>query len=252
MNVIRKQIIMKELYEKKSVSVTNLSRDLDVSTMTIRRDLKNLEKEGLVRVEHGGATLNGEALFEFGMNIKQNENNIEKQRIAEKCLEYINDGDIIFLDAGTTVLEIAKLLVNGRKITVVTNSLLVANILAAGGNQNFIMCPGKFRETSMAFMGQLTDAFIANFKIDKMFLGVEGVSMSFGVSVPDIDDGTTKQCISKTAKKVICVADSEKFGKNWFYCIQPLSEIDVIITDDRIDSQVYNDYISNGVSIIKV
>ena len=100
----------------------------------------------------------------------QNEINVsEKQRIAAKCMEYINEGDSVFLDAGTTPNELAALLRGKRNISVLTHSLLVANTTATMRNIKLIMCPGEFRENSMAFLGPLTDDFIQHFQIDTLF-----------------------------------------------------------------------------------
>lgn len=249
MNILRKHTIMKKLNSDGSVLISDLAKEFKVSTMTVRRDLVELEQEGFVTLEHGGAVLNGSSMFEYNMNTKLGEYQKEKERIAYKCLEYINDGDTIFLDAGTTNSEIAKLLINNRKIKIITNSLLVANILASGNDNKYIMCPGEFRETSMAYMGQFTDEFVANFKIDKLFLGVEGVGLDEGVTVPDIQDGLTKKNLSKIATKVICVADSSKFGKKWFYRILPIENVDVLVTDSNLDEKVVKKYLDRKIKI---
>lgn len=246
----RKLAIMKQIQAEGQASIAELSDQYQVSTMTIRRDLMKLAEEGLVTLEYGGAVLNTGAMFEYNMPMKECEYRQEKIRIAKACAAYIKEGDSIFLDAGTTVCELAKVLVNRKNITVMTHSLLVANIFAAS-DIDLIMCPGKFRAKSMAYMGQLTDQFLTSFHIDKLFLAVEGVEAETGVSVPNIQDGVTKQNLMKCSKWIACMADSSKFGKTFHYNICEMSQIDLLVTDTGIDDEKVKRYEQN-VKVIRV
>lgn len=253
MNTIaRKRAVMQKLEEEGSVNIVELAQELNVSSMTIRRDLAKFAQDGLVRLEYGGAVLNDGSLFEYNMTMKKEQKLEEKRRIAEKCTEYINDGASIFLDAGTTVNEIAKLISNRKNLNVMTNSLLAANTLSKSKNIRVMMCPGFFRETSMAYMGQLTDSFINQFRIDVLFLGVEGVDLDTGVSVPDVTDGATKQHLVEHANEVVCMADSGKFQKSYFYNICPISKLDVLVTDTGLDEEIADMYLDKGVNLIRV
>lgn len=227
----RKLSIMKKIQEQGQVNIAELAEEYGVSVMTIRRDLAKFAKEGMITLEYGGAVLNTGALFEYNMVMKQREYQEEKRRIAKECVSYINDGDSIFLDAGTTICEVARLIAGRKNLTVMTHSLLVANVLSKNDSINLVMCPGKFRATSMAYMGQLTDDFVSSFRFDKLFLAVEGVDLETGLSVPNLTDGITKKRLVRQSKKVICAADSSKFGKSFYYSICDLSEIDLIVTD---------------------
>lgn len=247
----RKKAIMRELQEKGSVNISEIAGKYGVSTMTIRRDLARFEKDGLVTVEYGGAVLNSGAVFEYNMTMKAAEHPMEKKAIAEKCVQYIQDGESVFLDAGTTTAEIAKLLPKRSNLLVLTNSLLAANILARSEDIRVVMCPGDFRQVSMAFMGPLTDAFIANLKIDRLFLAVEGISLEQGVTVPDIMDGTTKKTLVEHSKSVICVADHSKFGQEYLYRIAPLEQVDYLVTDQGLPEELGRVYEEKGVSLIR-
>lgn len=237
----RKLEIMKYLQSNGHVECTELAEKFGVSTMTIRRDLAKLEKEGLVTMEYGGAVLNNGGNFEHSMTMKQVQFVEEKMRIAKKCASYIKDGDIIYLDAGTTVCELAKLIGNRNNITVMTHSLLVANALAAT-DVNLIMCPGHYRQKSMAYMGQLTDQFISSFRVDKLFLGVEGVHKETGVSVQNSRDGVTKAKLIHQAKWVCCMADSSKFEHEYYYNISDWNSIDILVTDTGLDDSIAESY----------
>lgn len=250
--IARKQRILQRLEKNGSAGVAELAEELEVSSMTIRRDLASLAESGLVTVEHGGAVLNSGSLFERNMMLKKDTYADEKSRIAQKALEYINSGDSIFLDAGTTVNCLAGLLGSKKNIIVLTHSLLVANQTANMKGLRVIMCPGEFREDSLAFMGPLTDEFVTGFTIDTLFLGIEGISLENGVSVPDIVDGVTKKSLLQNAKKVICLVDSSKFGNDYFYRIAALSEIDLIITDTGLPQDTLDRYRKNSINILAV
>ena len=219
-NISRKQFILNKLQEQGSVTITELAEELQVSSMTIRRDLAALSSNGLVTLEHGGAMLNSGSMFEYTNKKKNEYMSQEKKKIAQKCLEYITEGDSVFLDAGTTAACVAELLRSKKNLIVMTHSLLAANALANAKKIKHIMCPGEFREQSMAYMGPLTDEFIENFQIDTLFLCVEGIDVEQGVSVVDILDGNTKKVLVKKARKVICIADHSKFNKSFFYKIR--------------------------------
>ena len=236
MNAIeRKRYILDELQRNGSVVITDLAERIQVSSMTIRRDLNAMAEDGMVTLEHGGAVLNSGSLFECSISFKNEINVPEKQRIAAKCMAYINEGDSVFLDTGTTPNELAMLLRGKRNISVLTHSLLVANTAATMRNIKLIMCPGEFRENSMGFLGPLTDDFIQCFQIDTLFLSLEGIDLNDGISVVDVQDGHTKKVLVEKAKRVICMADHTKFNKSFFYKIAPITDVDLVVTDTGLD-----------------
>lgn len=251
MNAIeRKRYILDELQRNGSVVITDLAERIQVSSMTIRRDLNAMAEDGMVTLEHGGAVLNSGLLFECSISFKNEINVSEKQRIAAKCMEYINEGDSVFLDAGTTPNELAALLRGKRNISVLTHSLLVANTTATMRNIKLIMCPGEFRENSMAFLGPLTDDFIQHFQIDTLFLALEGIDLTDGLSVVDVQDGHTKKVLVEKAKRVICMADHSKFNKSFFYKIAPITDVDLVITDDGLDAATQELFRQNNIPLV--
>lgn len=251
MNAIeRKRYILNELQRNGSVVITDLAERIQVSSMTIRRDLNAMAEDGMVTLEHGGAVLNNGSLFERNMSFKSEINATEKQRIAAKCMEYINEGDSIFLDAGTTPNEVAVLLRGKRNISVLTHSLMVANTTANMRNIKLIMCPGEFRENSMAFLGPLTDDFIQHFQIDTLFLSLEGIDLNDGLSVVDVQDGHTKKVLVEKAKRVICIADHSKFNKSFFYKIAPVADVDLVVTDTGLDAATQELFRQNNVPLV--
>ncbi len=231
----RKIEIAQKIKQQGKVNISDLASEYGVSTMTIRRDLARLEKEGLVSVEYGGAVLRNKFLSEFDMEQKQNLFSEEKKRIARAALNFIHDGDSIFIDAGTTTCEVARLLGQRKSLKVMTNSLIAANVLSSNEDIELIICPGKYRAMSRAFMGQLTDKFLSAFHFDILFLGIEGIGDS--IFVPDETDGMTKQKLIQQSDTVICLADHSKFNQTFYYQVANLNAIDHIITDDGLDNE---------------
>lgn len=249
--VERQNQIIQRLNEKGFININEIAEELNVSSMTIRRDLRSLEKDGILKIRSGGAILASNALLELSIEEKQTINQIEKQDIARVAASYIKKGTC-FLDAGTTVAELAKFIsVSPRKTATVfmTNSLLSANLLSQSGDFNLLMCPGQFRKTSMAFLGPVFDQFIQNYKIDLLFLGTEGIDAMFGLSVPDIDDASSKRTLINQAEEVILLADSSKFDKSFFCKIASLDRIDLIITDSGLNSKTKEKLEETGISV---
>lgn len=247
----RRHAILDTLQKEGSCDLNDLARRFNVSSMTVRRDLKELAGNGSITVSRGLAVMNDGALQEYSMLVKHDIAVEEKKRIARACLGYIQDGDSIFLDAGTTAKELAALLArNNRSVNIMTHSLLAAQELSASHQASMIMCPGEYRAMSMAFMGPLTDDFIKKFQIDTLFLTIEGVDLAEGVSVVDVADGHSKEVLIDQAKQVVLLADSTKFGKSFFYKVAQLDKIDAIITDSGLDSTLREAFVAAGVKVI--
>lgn len=251
--VERKQVILNELQEHGRADIVALAEELGVSSMTIRRDLKRLAENGTVTISQGIAVLNEGALQEYNMEFKHQVNLDQKRRIARKAFELINEGESVFLDAGTTIKELAQLMNRMRNINIMTHSLLAANAIARlPESSRLIMCPGEYREMSLAYMGPLTDDFVQRFQIDLLFLSTEGLSLNQGISVIDVLDGHTKRALINQARRTICLADSSKFGASFFYSIAPLDKIDLVITDTGLDDTLYEEYVQQGINIVRV
>lgn len=251
--VERRRYILDILQDQGSADISELAERLGVSSMTVRRDLKELMGNGSITITQGTAVLNDGALREYNMLVKHDINVEEKRRIARKCFEYVSDGDSIFLDAGTTVKELAQLICQcDKSVNIMTHSLLAANELTGIKGSRMIMCPGEYRAMSMAFMGPLADDFIKRFQIDVLFLSIEGIDLATGISVVDIDDGHSKKVLIEQAKSVVLMTDSSKFQKSFFYKIAPLSMIDLIVTDDGLQDTVFEEYRQAGLNIIRV
>lgn len=248
----RRKKIIAELERTGSVKTAELSEQMGVSSMTIRRDLNYLQEEGIVSLAHGGAVLNNGSLMEHGMFYKEDTMIEEKRRIGEFCYNFVNDGDAVFIDTGSTTKMVAETIINRKNIVVVSHSLPVQQLLAHSPGIKLIAAPGVFREKTMGFLGQMTCDFVSGMKFDTLFLGVEGVDIRHGVSVPDIVDGETKRSLVRQAKKVVVAADYTKIGISYFMSIVPLSEIDVLVTNKEADSAALDGIREQGVEVFLV
>lgn len=248
----RRKDILEQLEKHKSVNITELSELLDVSSMTIRRDLNLFAEQGIVTLVHGGAVLNRGAAIIHNMPFKEEILREEKNRIASFCANLVNEGSSIFIDCGSTTKEIAETILQKKNIVVMTNSLPVSNILSTAKNIKLIMLPGVFREKNQGFFGQMTSEFVSNFKIDILFLGAEGLDINQGATSPDIVDAETKRSLVKQATKVVLVIDHTKLGVSSFMTVATLKEIDTIVTDKDANSELIEELRNQGVEVFLV
>ena len=165
-------------------------------------------------------------------------------------LKYIEDGDTIVLDSGTTTTEIAKNLEQFKSLTIVTNALNIASILADYEGFSIFMPGGFLRKKSLSLVGPLADESFEKFYCDKLFLGVDGFDTSHGLSTPNSEEAHLNQIMISIAKKIIVVADSRKFLRRRFAYIAPVSKIDVVITDSGISDEDRARLEKSGVEVI--
>jgi len=208
----REHRILQLLKGQRVVSVAELSRDLDVSEATVRRDLQELAKKGsLVRVR-GGAALGEDSRAEPLFADKEGKQTSEKERIARRALDLIEDHDTIYLDGGSTVLALARLLDERVGLTIVTNSLTAASELMES-NHHLILVGGEFRAISRTLVGPLTEPIISSLNVDKAFMGTIGFVAADGLMTTDPSEAFTKTEIMKRSNRVILLADHTKLGK---------------------------------------
>lgn len=249
---IRQEQILNQIKRHETVTTQELAKEFQVSIMTIRRDLQVLEKEGYIRLIHGGAVWNEEAVTEQTINYKKKIYAQEKQAIASYCRFLVHENQMIFIETGTTTQAVAEELTKINQLKIFTNSLLTLNTLAKFENNQFFAVPGAYRELSNGFVGSLANQFIEQFSFDLAFVGAEGIDLSNGISVPDMEDALTKKCVINNSKKVILVADHSKFGHSFSYKICDFESISCIITDVGLNQAIVKDYQKAGIPIIQV
>lgn len=226
----RQKAIQQYLAKKGNASVAELFKMFNVSEMTIRRDLKDLEKKGLLRRTYGGAFPTEPAFFEMSFKAKYSVFTHEKKAIGKACAEMIRDGDVIFLDSGTTTLEVAKN-ISARAITVVTNDMNIGLTLMNHPDINLFISGGELRHGTNNLVGSKALSFFEGIQGKKLFMGVEGVDAEAGFTIPDLDEVVIKRRMMKAVEQVIVVADQSKLGRNSMGVIAPLSAAHLLVTN---------------------
>jgi len=245
----RRRQIREILKESGVASVDQLRAQLGVSAATVRRDLEALETRGMVRRVHGGAvSVEGrpeEPLFDDKAEIAAR----EKQRIAEAALKLVKQGDSVFLDGGSTVLALARLLGEWRDLTVVTNSLRVAATLSGAG-PGVIVAGGELRRLSQTFVGALTRPLLDRVRVDTAFMGTMGLSLAEGMTTTDPREALTKETAMECARQVVLLADSSKIGAASFVRVGSLDKIDVLVTDSGADPKDVARFSKKGIKVV--
>jgi len=230
----RREKILELIREDGHAKVLDLSRIFKVTEVTIRQDLEKLEIEGSITREHGGAYLKNMDLNVRNFSLQNQDNLAEKRMIAHKALEFIEDGDTIILDSGSTTTELAKIITGFRNLTVITNALNIGLILGAEPGINVILTGGEFKAPTLSLTGQKAADFFQNLHVDKLFLATAGVSLKSGLTYPGISDICVKRAMIESANVTYLLADSSKIGKNAFASLGALSLINYLITDSGI------------------
>jgi DeoR family transcriptional regulator of aga operon len=246
----RLSAILERLSADGSLSVSDLSAGLGVSSATIRRDLELLERQRLLSRTHGGAVPQG-VLYELPLRYKSGRFHEEKLRIAREAASRVADGWAIGLTGGTTTTEVARALVDRQRLTVVTNALNIASELAVRANLKLVVTGGVARE-SYELVGPLAEASLAGLNLDMVFLGVDGISPDAGLTTHHEVEAHTDLALIDRARSVTVVADSSKIGRVAFARICGMPRIDELITDNAADRAAVAAIEERGVRVTAV
>jgi DeoR/GlpR family transcriptional regulator of sugar metabolism len=232
------------------VRLEDICRQLKVSPATARRDLDQLERSGAIRRVHGGAVSTESRLDEPVFADKTSLAAREKRRIAEAALAFVEPGDTVYLDGGSTVLELARLLRERSNMTVVTNSLHAAQELSGRGPR-LIVIGGELRRLSQTLVGPLTRQVLTELHLDKAFMGTIGFSLKEGLTTTDPSEAFTKQLVMGQARQVFLLADSSKARKVAFANAGNWDQVQVLITDKQIDKIFSKELMKKGTKIVR-
>ena len=227
----RREKILENLQEEGHVKVSDPGRIFRVSEVTIRQDLERLDKDGFIVREHGGAYLKSISSQVRSFTLQHRENMEQKILIGKKAAEFIQDGDTIILDSGTTITELAKNLINRKELTVITNALNIAMMLGGESSLNVIMTGGEFKAPTLSLTGEKAAAFFSNLHVDKLFLATAGIFLKAGLTYPSISDLVVKKAMIDAADTFYLLADSSKIDKSSLASLGALSLVDYLITD---------------------
>ncbi|MEX0928122.1 MAG: DeoR/GlpR family DNA-binding transcription regulator [Balneolales bacterium] len=233
----RRNQTLKALRAKGQISVVELSRLLEVSEVTIRKDLEYLEKHNLLVRTHGGAMQNGYLVYDQPIEEKGKLHAEEKRYIGEAAANLIEDSDSVFMEAGSTMVQVARQ-IKKRNLTILTNGINVALELLRLADVELIMLGGMVRPTSACVVGPYAEQMVQEHSCRKFFLGVDGFDLERGLSTTNTLEAHLCRTMVKAAQETIVVTDSSKFGRRGLSRICSIEEIDVVVTDHGIQASI--------------
>lgn len=248
----RHKIILDKVLKDGHVSVSDLSDALKVSAVTIRKDLKFLEEKKLLFRSHGSASHVDPYVNDRPVNIKESIQVDEKRRIALKAVSFITPEDSIIIGSGTTVLEVARAIDPFGKLTVLTAAMNITQALLGHKEVEIVQLGGVVRKSSSSVVGPYAEQMLKDFACSKLFLGVDGIDLEFGLTTTNMLEAHLNQVMMKSAHKTIVVADSSKFGRKGFGKICDFDAVDVIITDSGINPAYVKKIEELGVKLVVV
>jgi len=251
-NVERHQFIMQQLQQNGSVNVLDLCKQLGVSSVTIRKDLKLLEDRQLLFRTHGGATLTNPYTIDRTVFEKEKIQAAEKTAIAREAASLIADNDSIIIASGTTVQAMAREIQPTGDLTVVTSALNVAVQLIKHPNVEILQLGGILRKSSTSVTGLYAEQILGDFFCSKLFLGVDGIDLEFGLTTTNAQEAHLNRKMMEASQKVIVLADSTKFGRRGFGRICGIEEVDRVITDSRVPHHTVKQLERLGVQVTVV
>lgn len=250
----RTQEILQELLRTGKVTVGDLVQRLNVSAATIRRDLAELERRGLLRRNHGGAVSIEPALYEPFRNVssfREQEEQLtsEKRRIGLAAAEIISDGETIALGAGTTTTQVARSLRHRKGITVLTNAVNIAMELSHQDNIKILLTGGVLSGSWFALVGPAAIQSVSEFFVDKAFIGVDGMHAEHGLTTNYPDQATIHRAMLQQARQKIVIADHRKIGVAATALIWPPNGIDLFITDRNAEDESIEAFVAKGIKV---
>ena len=244
----RQSQILDLLTQNKKLKVTELSEVLNVSQVTIRKDLSALEESGIIVREHGYAKLNESD----DINNRLAYHYDIKQKIAERAVESIEDGETVMIESGSccalVALEIAK---TKKDVTLITNSAFIADYIRKTGNVRIILLGGEYQEESQVMVGPITRKCAEGFFVDKLFVGTDGFTKETGFTGNDYMRSEAVKDMAKQASNVIIVTDSVKFQQKGVVSLLDTKKVSYVYTDSNIPEDAEEYLVENNIKIIK-
>lgn len=248
----RHRYILDQLEIKGLLTVSDLAKELNVTMVTVRKDLKILEEKGLLFRSHGSATSVSPYVSDRSVQVKKLEQVEEKSRIAQKALDYLEPHEAIIIGSGTTVGSFAQAIPRNYPLTVLTAAMNVALALIDTTELELVQLGGVVRKSSSSAVGHFAEEMLKSFACNKLFLSVDGISLEHGLTTSNMMEAHLNAEMIRSVQKTIILADSRKFGRKGFGKICDLEDIDVIITDSGIP-EIYRERLEEkGIELLLV
>lgn len=246
----RHKFILDKLNQEGFVGVAELSKEMDVTMVTVRKDLKLLEDKGLLYRSHGSATPLSPYVNDRPVHEKKLVQVDEKYKIAALAVQMIQEDEAIIIGSGTTVMALAKAIPKNMKLTVLTGAMNVSMALMDNHNIEVLQLGGVVRKSSSSVVGHYAEDMLVNFACSKLFLGVDGISPELGLTTSNMMEAHLNSKMIKSVQKIIVLADSSKFRRKGFGKICEIDDIDTIITDEGISESYKAELEERGIEVI--
>lgn len=245
----RHDFILEQLRESGHVKVSDLSDQLGVSKVTIRKDLRELEDRDLLYRTYGGANLRDPYVGERPLDEKETEFAEEKRRIGKAAAALVSRRESIIMGPGTTMTQVATHLPDTHELTIITNAMNVALVVAKRKGVDILMLGGMVRHNSKSAVGVHAEEMLEGYTCDKLFLGVDGFDVEFGLTTTNSLEARLNQQMIRTAQRTIIVTDSSKFGRRGLRRICGLEHIHRVITDTNIEAHHVEALEDRGIAV---
>lgn len=245
----RHQYILAKLKKEGKVNVLDLCSELNVSSVTIRKDLKMLEDKDLLYRTHGGGTSSNPYTIDRPVNEKEKIRSDEKHSIGSVAASLVEPNDCVIIASGTTVLSLARHIKPVGTLTVITAALNVATELNRHPEIEVLVLGGILRKSSSSGTGMYAEKILDDFSCSKLFLGVDGIDIDFGLTTTNVQEAQLNRKMIAASQKTIVLADSSKFGKRGFGRICGLEDVEQIITDKGISDHMVETLKGMGIEV---
>ncbi|MEX2592958.1 MAG: DeoR/GlpR family DNA-binding transcription regulator [Anditalea sp.] len=248
----RHKLILDKLQLAGYVSVAELSRKMNVTMVTVRKDLKMLEEKGLLFRAHGSATPVYPYVNDRSVHEKELVHVDEKRSIARKAVELITENEAIIIGSGTTVAAFAQAIPKKFRLTVLTGAMNVTMSMMDSPEVEIVQLGGLVRKSSSSVVGHYAEEMVRNFACSKLFLSVDGISLDYGLTTSNMMEAHLNARMIRSVQRTIVLVDSSKFGKKGFGKICDLEDIDQIITDKGLSDHYVQKLEEKGIEVIVV
>lgn len=246
----RRREILARLSANGKVIVSELAKDFEVTEETIRRDLDKLDKEGLASKTYGGAVSKHNSALDLPYNIREGVNVAQKQHIADKLSEMINDGDRLMLDSSSTALYVVKRIKEKKNLTIITNSVKILLELADKPDWTVLSTGGVLKKGALSLTGSSAEKMINSYHVDAAICSCKGIDTSVGVTDSNENDSLIKQAMYHSSEKRILALDSEKLDKKSFVKVCDFEEVDVIVMDRAPDEKWISFCVEKNIKLV--
>lgn len=248
--VERRLHILKLIESAEKVDVNTLSKEFNVSEVTIRKDLRHLEKKNVLIRSRGGAYKPRMVDLDMSIYDRKKQNYTQKQLIGKLAAGLIEDGETILLDSGTTIMELVKYISKQIEITVITNALDIASRLVEYPKVRVIMPGGILRRNSLSLVGEQAAEALRTYYCDKCFIGADGIDIEKGLLTMNIEEAHLSRISIENSKKIIALIDSSKFKRKGIMSITPLNSVHQMISDEGITKEQIDEISKLGVEVV--